>query len=104
MLSSWKVYRIINFGGYGNVFLINFLRIFEIVVDYICLFENFDLKFVIVFEGFEYFKFYNDFRVIVKFLIFLWDYVVVSNGIFVFVLEKDVWEEREMKMLERFFM
>lgn len=99
--SSWKVYRITNLGGYGNVSPTNLPRILETAVDYIRSFENSDLKPVIVLEGLEYLKLYNDFRAIAKFLTSLRDYVAVSNGTLVLVLEKDAWEEREMKTLER---
>lgn len=71
------------------------------MVNYIRSLENSDLKPVVVLEGIEYLKIYNDFRALAKFLTSLRDYVAVSNGTLVLVLEKDAWEEREMKTLER---
>ncbi|AMQ18209.1 DUF835 domain-containing protein [Thermococcus peptonophilus] len=98
---NWKAYRITNLGGHGNVSPTNLPRITETVVNYIRSLENSDLKPVVVLEGIEYLKIYNDFRALAKFLTSLRDYVAVSNGTLVLVLEKDAWEEREMKTLER---
>lgn len=102
--SGWKVYRITNIGGHGNVSPTNLPRILETAVDYIRSLENSELKPVIVLEGLEYLKIYNDFRALAKFLTSLRDYIAVSNGTLVLTLEKDAWEEREMKTLERLLM
>nr|WP_245250371.1 DUF835 domain-containing protein [Thermococcus stetteri] len=98
---NWKAYRITNLGGHGNVPPTNLPRVLETAVDYIRSLENSGLKPVVVLEGFEYLKLYNDFRALAKFLTSLRDYVAISGGTLVLVLEKDAWEEREMKTLER---
>nr|WP_240922832.1 DUF835 domain-containing protein [Thermococcus sp. Bubb.Bath] len=98
---GWRVYRITNLGGHGNISPTNLPRILETAVDYVRSLENSELKPVVVLEGLEYLKIYNDFRALAKFLTSLRDYVITSGGTLMIILEKDAWEERELKILER---
>ncbi len=102
--NGWKVYRITNIGGQGNVSPTNLPRILETAVDYVRSVGNSDLKPVVVLEGLEYLKLYNEFKALAKFLTSLRDYVALNNGMLLLILEKDAWEERELKTLERLLM
>jgi len=101
---GWRVYRITNIGGQGNVSPTNLPKILETTVDYVHSIGNSDLKPVVVLEGLEYLKLYNEFKALAKFLASLRDYVTLSNGKLLLILEKDAWEERELKTLERLLM
>ncbi|ASJ03297.1 hypothetical protein A3L09_08530 [Thermococcus profundus] len=100
---AWRTFRITNVDGMWTVPPTNLPKMLETSVGYMSSLKAKDpnSKPVILLEGLEYLRLYTDFKGLARFLSSLKDYVTVNNGTLVVVLDRNAWEERELKTLER---
>jgi hypothetical protein len=99
---GWRTFRITNLDGSRNVSPTNLPRILETAVEYLSSTrERGDITPVVFLEGLEYLKLYNDFPSIAKFISTLRDYVNLKNGTLVLITDKNTWDEREWRLLNR---
>lgn len=100
---AWRAFRITNVEGKWTISPTNLPKILEVSVGYMESLNEGEPKIrpVILLEGVEYIRLYVDFKGLAKFLSTLRDYVTLNEGTLIVVLDKNAWDERELKTLER---
>jgi len=63
--------------------------------------KNKGVKGIVVLEGLEFLRVYNDFQSIAKMMASVRDCVFSHNGALIVVLSKEAWDEREFNPLIR---
>jgi len=74
-------------------------KIIEISARYFGEAQQKGTKGIVIIEGLEFLKLYNDFEAVAKMLSNVRDYVTLNNGTLIVVAEKSAWDEKEWATL-----
>ncbi len=101
--NKWTTFKLSNVPGKLTIEPTNLPRILETAVEYMkrAREDGDSFRPVILIEGLEYLRLYNDFSSIAKFLATLKDYVSVNEGTLIVVLDEKAWEKKEFHLLTR---
>ncbi|WP_143592376.1 DUF835 domain-containing protein [Thermococcus litoralis] len=76
-------------------------KITDMVNRYIFEMKRSNLRGIVLIEGLEFLRLYNEFPSIAKMLSAVRDYVVSNNGALIVVADKNAWDEKEWNTLRR---
>jgi len=76
-------------------------KITDLVFRYLTEAKNKGVKGVVVLEGLEFLRVYNDFEAVAKIIASVRDYVLSHDGALIVVLDEKAWDEKELNTLKR---
>jgi len=96
---GWVAYRFSSVEGENAIYPTDLYKIPEFVFKYLREAKNKDVKGVVLIEGLEFLRVYNDFQSIAKMMASVRDYVISYDGTLIVVLSKEAWDEKEFNTL-----
>jgi len=97
---SWTVFYISGVKGRRAVSPTSLEKIGDMAVTYMREARQAGFRAVVVLEGLEYLKLYNDFKALLKLLYNLRDHALIEQGTVIVLASKNAWEEKELFMLK----
>lgn len=85
----------------NGIYPTDLYKITDMVNRYIFEMKRSNLRGIVLIEGLEFLRLYNEFPSIAKMLSAVRDYVVYNNGALIVVVDKNAWDEREWNTLRR---
>ncbi len=98
---GWIIYKFSSVEGQNVIYPTDLYKIPEFVFRYFMEAKNKGVKGIVVLEGLEFLRVYNDFQSIAKMMASVRDYVFSHNGALIVVLSKEALDEREFNPLIR---
>ncbi|MCO6041644.1 DUF835 domain-containing protein [Thermococcus alcaliphilus] len=85
----------------NGIYPTDLYKITDMVNRYIFEMKRSNLRGIVLIEGLEFLRLYNEFPSIAKMLSAVRDYVVSNNGALIVVADKNAWDEKEWNALRR---
>ncbi|RLF74756.1 hypothetical protein DRN39_08210 [Thermococci archaeon] len=97
---TWKMFFITNTTEHDAISPTNLGKMAEMASSYFKEAHEKGFEGVVLIDCPEYLKTYNGFDALVKFLASLKDFAIFYGGVLILVMEKNAWEEKELRLLE----
>ncbi|MCA6214279.1 DUF835 domain-containing protein [Thermococcus bergensis] len=98
---GWTTYKFSTIEGENVIYPTDLYRITDLVFRYLTEAKNKGVKGVVVLEGLEFLRVYNDFKAVAKMIASVRDYVLSYEGALIVVLDEKAWDEKELNTLKR---
>lgn len=98
---GWTTYKFSTIEGENVIYPTDLYKITDFVFRYLAEAKNKGVKGVVVLEGLEFLRVYNDFKAVAKMIASVRDYVLSYEGALIVVLDEKAWDEKELNTLKR---